>query len=38
LQSFDLAALKTRRAGWGIFRDRRPDHYRILSTSDGIIE
>ena len=35
LQSFDLAALQKRRVSWGVFRDRRPSQYAILSTSDG---
>ncbi|HSB95920.1 MAG TPA: N-carbamoylputrescine amidase [Spongiibacteraceae bacterium] len=35
IQSFDLTALKKRRAGWGLFRDRRPTEYAVLSTSDG---
>lgn len=29
--SFDLAAQRERRAGWGLFRDRRPDLYGVLS-------
>lgn len=29
--SFDLSALRERRAGWGLFRDRRPDLYGVLS-------
>ncbi|MCO1602180.1 N-carbamoylputrescine amidase [Desulfosporosinus nitroreducens] len=32
---FDLEQLETQRLEWGIFRDRRPDLYRIISTSDG---
>lgn len=31
----DLAAARTRRAGWGFFRDRRPELYRALLTLDG---
>ncbi len=30
LASFDLDAVATRRAGWGLFRDRRPDLYGQL--------
>jgi N-carbamoylputrescine amidase len=31
--SFDLTALRTRRAAWGLFRDRRPDLYgRLLAN------
>jgi N-carbamoylputrescine amidase len=33
--SFDLDELQTRRAAWGLFRDRRPDLYRGLLTADG---
>jgi N-carbamoylputrescine amidase len=31
----DLDAARTFRAGWGFFRDRRPDLYGPLLTSDG---
>lgn len=34
---FDLEQLETQRLEWGIFRDRRPDLYRIISTYDGEI-
>jgi N-carbamoylputrescine amidase len=30
LASFDLDAVAIRRAGWGLFRDRRPDLYGLL--------
>ena len=33
--SFDLAALRTKRQAWGVFRDRRPDLYGPLMTKDG---
>ena len=33
--SFDLDAIRTQRAAWGLFRDRRPDLYGALTTSDG---
>jgi N-carbamoylputrescine amidase len=33
--SFDLDALREARAGFGFFRDRRTDLYRILSSLDG---
>ena len=33
--SFDLAAIRARRAAWGLFRDRRPDLYGALLTLDG---
>ena len=33
--SFDLAAVRRARAGFGFFRDRRPDLYDVLTTADG---
>jgi N-carbamoylputrescine amidase len=33
--SFDLDALRTQRHSWGLFRDRRPEAYGPLLTSDG---
>jgi N-carbamoylputrescine amidase len=33
--SFDLEHLRRTRAGWGFFRDRRPELYAALSTADG---
>ena len=35
LQRFDLDALKQRRTGWFLFRDRRPDAYGAVCTFDG---
>ena len=35
VQEFDLDALETQRTAWGVFRDRRPDHYGVLLTLDG---
>jgi N-carbamoylputrescine amidase len=32
---FDLDEIARQRAGWGLFRDRRPDLYRSLLTLDG---
>ncbi|HWQ43507.1 MAG TPA: N-carbamoylputrescine amidase [Desulfosporosinus sp.] len=32
---FDLDQLEKQRLEWGIFRDRRPDLYRIISSYDG---
>ncbi|MDJ0893915.1 MAG: N-carbamoylputrescine amidase [Alphaproteobacteria bacterium] len=32
---FDLDAVREQRAGWGVFRDRRPDLYGALLTLDG---
>lgn len=33
--SFDLDEIAARRAAWGLFRDRRPEHYGPLMTLDG---
>ena len=33
--SFDLEAIRAQRAAWGLFRDRRPELYGALTTSDG---
>ena len=35
ISQFDLDELETQRAGWGLFRDRRPESYNVLLTSDG---
>lgn len=32
---FDLEQLERQRIEWGIFRDRRPDLYKIISSYDG---
>ncbi|URE13432.1 Carbon-nitrogen hydrolase [Musa troglodytarum] len=32
---FDLDKIKSQRLSWGIFRDRRPDLYKVLLTLDG---
>lgn len=32
---FDLDQLEMQRIEWGIFRDRRPDLYKIITTYDG---
>lgn len=34
-ETFDLEEIRELRAGWGIFRDRRPDAYVPLLTLDG---
>lgn len=34
---FDLDQLEVQRLEWGIFRDRRPDLYKIISSYDGEI-
>ncbi len=33
--AFDLDAIKAYRETWGIYRDRRPEHYAALATLDG---
>lgn len=33
--SFDLDEIRAARASWGVFRDRRPEAYAPLLTSDG---
>ncbi len=33
--SFDFDAVRRLRASWGLFRDRRPEHYQPLITLDG---
>lgn len=35
LASVDLDAIASQRAAWGLFRDRRPQTYGVLATSDG---
>jgi len=32
---FDLDQLETQRIEWGIFRDRRPELYRVIASYDG---
>lgn len=32
---FDRHQLQLQRAGWGLFRDRRPDLYGAITTLDG---
>jgi N-carbamoylputrescine amidase len=33
--SFDLDAIREYRRSWGVFRDRRPEHYKSIVTLDG---
>ena len=35
VHTFDLDAIETQRSWWGLFRDRRPEMYGVLMTSDG---
>jgi N-carbamoylputrescine amidase len=36
LATFDLDRIRTMRAAWGLFRDRRPELYGPLLTTDGV--
>jgi N-carbamoylputrescine amidase len=36
LATFDLDACAAKRAGWGVFRDRRPELYGPLASLDGV--
>ncbi|XP_077235716.1 N-carbamoylputrescine amidase-like [Tasmannia lanceolata] len=35
IAEFDLDMIKSKRHSWGVFRDRRPDLYKVLLTLDG---
>lgn len=35
IAEFDLEQIKSKRHSWGVFRDRRPDLYKVLLTLDG---
>ncbi|XP_057458411.1 N-carbamoylputrescine amidase [Lotus japonicus] len=35
IAQFDLDKIKSMRHSWGVFRDRRPDLYKVLLTLDG---
>jgi len=35
LHTFDLESIRLQRAGWGLFRDRRPSLYQPLFSLDG---
>ena len=35
LACFDLGAIDATRSAWGLFRDRRPEHYGAIATMDG---
>ena len=35
VQKFNLDDIELRRASWGLFRDRRPNLYKTILTSDG---
>lgn len=35
IAEFDLDHIRSLRHSWGVFRDRRPDLYKVLLTLDG---
>ncbi|MHA2940418.1 N-carbamoylputrescine amidase [Vibrio sp. RC27] len=35
IHQFDLDEIEFQRSAWGLFRDRRPEHYKHLLTLDG---
>ena len=35
IHTFDLDEVREYREGWGVFRDRRPEHYQAITTLDG---
>lgn len=35
IHTFDLESIRLQRAGWGLFRDRRPSLYKPLLSLDG---
>ena len=35
---FDLDKIRRRRDSWGIFRDRRPDLYGVITPADGVLK
>lgn len=37
LHTFDLERIRLQRAGWGLFRDRRPELYTPLLSLDGSV-
>ncbi|WP_062051417.1 N-carbamoylputrescine amidase [Bacillus sp. JCM 19034] len=38
IEEFNLDELDLMRAEWGLFRDRRPELYRVISSSDGELQ
>ena len=36
LHTFDLDAVAKQRRGWGVFRDRRPEHYGAIASLTGL--
>ncbi|NVK73848.1 N-carbamoylputrescine amidase [Marinomonas sp. CT5] len=38
VHTFDLDKVRTQRKAWGLFRDRRPEHYGVINTLDGQVK
>lgn len=38
LHTFDLTNVRNQRQNWGLFRDRRPEHYDVIKTLDGQVK
>ena len=37
MQTYDLDELEEMRMSWGVFRDRRPEYYRAISTPPTVV-
>ncbi|BDX01266.1 N-carbamoylputrescine amidohydrolase [Marinomonas pontica] len=38
VHTFDLEKVRTQRKAWGLFRDRRPEHYDVIKILDGQVK
>ncbi|WP_067093878.1 N-carbamoylputrescine amidase [Marinomonas atlantica] len=38
VHTFDLDDVRRQRKAWGLFRDRRPEHYDVIKTLDGQVK
>ncbi|TDP01893.1 N-carbamoylputrescine amidase [Marinomonas balearica] len=38
VHTFDLSEIRFQRQAWGLFRDRRPEHYDVIKTLDGNVK
>ncbi|WCN10913.1 N-carbamoylputrescine amidase [Marinomonas mediterranea] len=38
VHTFDLDEIRFQRQAWGLFRDRRPEHYDVIKTLDGNVK
>ncbi|MBB6460420.1 N-carbamoylputrescine amidase [Flammeovirga kamogawensis] len=36
VHTFDLDDIEKTRTSWGLFRDRRPEYYQVITSSDGV--